>query len=439
MPSGVSQGGFARLTHDLTLATIPPVRLRDAFLPGGVICLFVCSTLAESSSGTPQGIIFDMETPCHRPSEVEDANHRKIPIGSVESIDGERGKAVRFSFKSGMKPAFMTASVSATADWDRAEGFSFFVKGDGSTNWAGLELIDRNDFALRYAFCFPLDSTEWRKVGVRWGDLTPELAGPLVDVRHGYAPSGFGNFWFGKWFYWPDAAAYTLAIDEVVLENKLPDNGKRAFTPRPPLAQVRAMLKAHQPISLVTMGDSLSDRRHWANRETLWSDLLVKEIGQRCGSAARLVNPAIGGTTLSQNIVLIPIWARDLPRPDLVTIWFGFNDWDSGVRGPRFKEYLGLAVDRIRNQTHGSADILLLTTCPSFSRWETMREMEQAAREVAQEKGTGLADLASEFRRAGSPEEAAKADYWARDKTHLGSKGHQIVAHAVLQALLGDE
>ena len=117
---------------------------------------------------------------------------------------------------------------------------------------------------------------------------------------------------------------------------------------------------------------------------------------------------------------------------DLVTICFGYNDWGAGVKGQRFKEYLGAAVDRIRRSTGGQADILLITTCPAHGRWETMKELEQAVREVAAEKKTALADIAVEFRKAGTPDEALKQTYWAWDKTHLGAKGHQVVCETVM-------
>jgi lysophospholipase L1-like esterase len=194
-------------------------------------------------------------------------------------------------------------------------------------------------------------------------------------------------------------------------------------------------LKAKQPVTIVTMGDSLSDKRHWANRSSLWSELLAQQIKATYGSEVNLVNPAMGGTTLSQNLILMPQWACSWPHPDLVTVWFGFNDWDSGVRGPRFKEYLQLAVEHIRRFTGGRANILLLTTCPAHGRWETMKEMEQAVRETAGEKKTGLVDIASEFRLAGDPDTALQKAYWAWDKTHLGTNGHQVVAQIILKVL----
>ncbi|MCY2953694.1 MAG: hypothetical protein NTU53_17205 [Planctomycetota bacterium] len=67
-----------------------------------------------------------------------------------------------------------------------------------------------------------------------------------------------------------------------------------------------------------------------------------------------------------------------------------------------------------------------------------MQELEQTVRDVANEKKTGLADIAAEFRKAGTPDEALRQTYWAWDKTHLGLKGHQITAETVLQAMQPD-
>lgn len=372
--------------------------------------------------------IFDMEAVKHRPTEVELKDKQKVPAGTAELVDGKIGKAVKFTFIADSRSGFMAASVRGTPEWDQSDGFSFWVKGDGSQSWGGIEMIDAGNYGLRYGYCFPIDSTDWTKIIVPWRDLVPELAGPVVNSKDGYAPSRFGNFWFGKWHYWRQYPAHAFTIDHVALEKKIdiaiPPAGEG-------LKRVRQKLKSGKPITIVTMGDSLSDERHWANREVLWSRLVAKELKSKFGSDVTLINPAIGGTTLSQNVVLMPRWSKDAPSPDLVTVWFGFNDWDSGVRGQRFADYLRLAIERIRRQTAGHADILLLTTCPAHGRWETMREMEQAVRDVAKEKKAGLADIAADFRKAGTADEALKQTYWAWDKTHLGAKGHERVKEVV--------
>ena len=91
----------------------------------------------------------------------------------------------------------------------------------------------------------------------------------------------------------------------------------------------------------MTMGDSLTDKRHWANREVCWLDLLRDAAeGRSIRSDVTIVNPAIGGTQLRQNLVLIPRWLDRAPEPDLVTIFFGGNDWDAGMRGEEFRASL---------------------------------------------------------------------------------------------------
>lgn len=425
-----------------------PTHRRPALGPI-LACLFCAmatmTTTALAQSTRPAStVLFDMEAIAHKPGEITDKDKRKVPAGTVEAVEGKVGKAARFAFPEGASGGFMTARIKPTPDLDRADGFSFWVKGDGSDAWGGIELIDADDFGLRYGYCFPIDSDEWRKITVPWRDLTPELAGPLVDPKPkpgggGYAPSGFGNFWFGKWFYWRDYPAHAYAIDQVVLEPKIEPDAPPPAPPVPGLSRVRAKLKAGRPVTIVTMGDSLSDKRHWANHAILWSELLAKDLKAKHGGEVTLINPAVGGTTLNQNLVTMPKWSKAAPSPDLVVIWFGGNDWANNVRGPRFAEYLRLAVDRVRRQTKGSADVLLLTTAPGHGAWETYRELEQAARDVAKEKSVALGDAAAAFRKVASPDEALKREYWAWDKVHLGAKGHAVARDVVLGAIEGDE
>jgi lysophospholipase L1-like esterase len=185
----------------------------------------------------------------------------------------------------------------------------------------------------------------------------------------------------------------------------------------------------------MTMGDSLTDEHHWSNRTIVWHRLLADKLKAKYGSEVKIVNPAIGGTTLSQNMVLMPRWSKDAPAPDLVTVWFGGNDWGTGVRGRRFAEYLRVAVDRIRQQTGGRADVLLMTTCPSHDSWNTMAELAQAVRDVAKEKQTGLGDVSAEFHKLANPDEGLKGEYWAWDKVHLGKEGHARTCAVVMDAI----
>jgi len=400
------------------------------------ICLATLLLLTAPGWGQEsQPTLVDLASLPHKPIEVTTKAGAKVPAGSVELVDGQFGKACKFSFVESTGSQFFTASVNPQDNWDEYEGFSFWVKGDGSKNCGGLEFIDGENYGLRYGYCFPIDSTDWVKISVPWGDLFPELAGPLVNVDGGYAPGRFRNVWVGKWFYWREYPACSFAIERMQLEKNI-DCGMTGDTPvQPGLPRVLAKLKARQPVTVVTMGDSLSDKRHWANREQLWSEMLTQKLKDAHGSEVTLINPAIGGTTLSQNVVLIPRWLQDAPSPDLVTIWFGGNDWDSGVRGARYQQYLRAAVDRIRRLTKGRAEILVMTTCPGFKRWETTSELCRAAYMVTKERNTGFADAAAAFHKAGSREEALKRKYWAWDNVHLGLGGHELVADTVFRAI----
>ena len=97
--------------------------------------------------------------------------------GKAELIDGKVGKAVRFSFDQDARGAFFTSNRRGSPAWDKAAGLSFWVKGDGSDHFGGLELIYDDDYAVRYDYAFPLKSTEWTKIVVPWRDLVPVLPG----------------------------------------------------------------------------------------------------------------------------------------------------------------------------------------------------------------------------------------------------------------------
>jgi lysophospholipase L1-like esterase len=402
---------------------------------------FVLNLLGSARGAGPSGgndsaeLLLDTSAAVFSPGQVTKAN-AKVPAGTVERVEGKFGQALKFSFIEGASGGFMTAHVKPTPQWDAADGFSFWVKGDGSDTWGGIELVDRADFSLRYGYCFPIDSTEWRKIVVPWRDVIPELAGPLIGTKDGYLPSHFGNFWFGKWFYWRNYPANSFTIDHIAIEPKISaEPALSAGVVQPGLKRLVARLESHQPVTLVTMGDSLTDQHHWSNKEVVWHGLLVNAIKAKYGSDVKVVNPAIGGTTLSQNMILMPQWSKEAPQPDLVTVWFGGNDWGEKVRGPRFAEYLRCCVDRIREQTHGHADILLMTNVPGYDTWETRKELEEVTRAVAKEKQTGLADIGAAFRQVSNPDEALAHGYWARDKVHLGKKGHEVTSDTVMKAI----
>jgi lysophospholipase L1-like esterase len=354
--------------------------------------------------------------------------------GKAELVEGKVGKAVRFAFEKDGRGAFFTSAIRGTPAWDRAAGFSFWVKGNGTDQFAGLELIYDNDYAVRYDYCFPVRGTDWRKVTVAWADLMPVLPGPKAKPLGpgGNPPSKVSGLWVGKWWYWGDYPAGTFALDELRLEPTIDRAAADSRPAGPPLGRVREKLKAGKPLTVVTMGDSLTDTRHWANRKVVWPALLADAVKAKYKSEVTVHNPAIGGTQLRQNLVLIPRWADQVPEPDLVTVFFGGNDWEAGMRGKEFTAACADAVDRIRRVTRGKADVLLLTTNPTVARWETTAELAAACRAAAKAKNAGLADTEKAFHTAGKDD---RNRLYVDDRVHLSPAGHAVIAETVLKAI----
>ena len=354
--------------------------------------------------------------------------------GKAELVEGKVGKAVRFSFDKDARSAFFTSNIRGTAEWDKAAGFSFWLKGDGTDGFAGLQFIHDGDYAVRYDLCVPVKGKEWQQVTVAWGDLIPVLPGPKAKplAADGNPPSKVSALWFGKWWYWGDYPAHTFTIDEIRLEPKIERDTKLYKSEGQPLARVLEKLKAGKPITVVTMGDSLTDVRHHANRKTNWPTLLAEKLKARYKSEVTIHNSAIGGTQLRQNLVLIPRWLDAVPEPDLVTVWFGGNDWDAGMRGPEFEAACVEAIDRVRRATKGKADVLLLTTCPSVAAWDEIAPLAESVRKAAKDRNAGVADVAAAF---GAVEKDAREKLFVADRVHLGPDGHDLTAETVLKAI----
>lgn len=355
--------------------------------------------------------------------------------GKAELVDGKSGKAVKFTYDEGCRNAFVTGKLRGTPDWDSAAGISFWVKGDGSQNLGGIQFIWNEDYAARYDFAFPIDSTEWKKIYVPWRDFTcvnySANAKPL-DPKTGNAPSKLGPVWVGKWWYWKNYAAHSFTIDDMRLEPTIDVDANEYLPAASPLERVAAKLKAGKPVTIVTMGDSLTDFAHWANKPVNWPTLLKAKLAEKYKSEVTIVNPALGGTLLVNGTVLIPRWSIPTPAPDLVTIMYAYNDYDSGARAESFLAAQKNAVNRVRRATKGQSDVLLMTSCPAVDKWDLLGEMAEAARKAAADRKTGLADTYAAFQTEGKTD---KERLFCTDKVHLGPPGHELIAKTVLEAL----
>jgi len=392
-------------------------------LTNPLILLAFIAALSAAHAGEPR-VLDSMDAATFSPPKEK---------GKVELVEGKDGKALKFSFDDKCLNTYAFSKIKGAPDWDTSAGLSFWVKGDGSDHLGAIQFVWNEDFGIRYGFCFPIDGTEWKKITMPWRDLIPETANPNAKPlgTHGNAPSKLGAMWVGKWWYWKNYAAHSFTIDDIRLEAVMPvDVSEPQATPA--LQRVSEKLKAGKPITVVTMGDSLTDYNHWANKPVNWPTLFKEKLTKKFGSAVTVINPAIGGTELRQNLIMMPRWLKQAPEPDLVTICFGFNDFSSGMRGAMMQQTLEDGIDRVRRMTHGKSDILLITTCRAVDQWDTMAEMAEAFRKASAAKGVAVADIYNAFGEEGKTD---KEKLFCRDKVHLGPAGHEVVAKTVFEAI----
>jgi lysophospholipase L1-like esterase len=354
--------------------------------------------------------------------------------GTYEMVDGVSGKAIRFAFADGCSGMFFTGRAKGTPEWDQAAGFSFHVKGDGSAHTGGLQFIYGGDYSVRYTYAFPISGKEWTKITVPWRDLVSPLChgAVTVDPKKGGQPSKLNSLSFGKWWFWQDYGAHSYVIDEIRLEPTIALDTVDYKPAGDPLARVKVKVAAGKPITVVTMGDSLTDAHHNSNVKTNWPTMLKDALKEQCKVDATIVNPAIGGTELRQGIIIIPRWAAQCPEPDLVTIEYGANDFGAGMKGDMFLESMNEAVERVRRVTKGKSDVLVFTTIPGLKNWTAYADLAEACRKVAQQQNAGLCDTESVFK----ANEGVKEQLYT-DGAHLTAQGQKLVADAVLGSLQG--
>ena len=260
--------------------------------------------------------------------------------GSASLVSGKVGKAVRFRFEADAPSTFFTSNIHGRPEWDRADGFSFWVRGEGTEGFGGLEFIYDDDYAVRYDLCFPVKTGEWTKITVAWRDLVAVLPGPRtksLGSSSGNLPSKLSALFIGKWWYWADYPALCFDIDEIRLEPRIEAHERNDIPQGPPLARVAGEVEGRKT-------DHRGDDGRLADRQAalgqprgLLGRPAAGRIESKFNSEVTIINPAIGGTQLRQNVILIPRWLARVPEPDLVTIFFGGNDWDSGMRGDEFR------------------------------------------------------------------------------------------------------
>lgn len=164
------------------------------------------------------------------------------------------------------------------------------------------------------------------------------------------------------------------------------------------LAHFREAMAGERPLTIVALGDSVTEL-NWTTRGHLnWVGLLSASLFE--SKAARgyaVINAGISGSTFTDGLARVD---RDVLRhdPDLVIIGFGINDWMFAHNPPeQQRRDLVALIEHIRAASDTS--ILLRTPHTIVDKetfaWTEPEEMRVAVamiREVAAEQGVTLVD-----------------------------------------------
>jgi lysophospholipase L1-like esterase len=382
---------------------------------------------------------------CEDPSHWEASG--EATFSKVEGRPGAGSAlALQFTTEKAKVGALVHRPLRGDPTWELPEGgLSLWLKGDGSTGFFAVELVD-SSFKHRYAALLPLKETDWHRADLPWREFVPEIYHPgaeplpLYDPTGGLRPSILFNLFLGRWFYFLNHfEPYQVTIDDITLETSLPFDTTDHTPPAAGLPRTLARLQGKEPVTIVCMGDSITFGVGGGGPSGAYPGKLEALLRQRFGhEKITVVNSGVGGLQVPQGSVLIP---RDVVPydPDLVTVLYGYNDLaPGGVTRDQFKTAVSVFVDRVRRLTKGRAEVLLISSLPGTSdeAWEHLKAGAESIRELAQEKRCGLCDADAAFRALGR--EKLIAEYFReKDVAHPNPRGQDVLTNLLLEAIAG--
>ncbi len=325
----------------------------------------------------------------------------------------------------GMVTRTLTRSyVPGSEAWDHYAGVAFWVKGDGSDQFGCLALEGPYPFVTY----FPLANREWHRLVVPWQDFVPENQTDPIGSFGGMPPSGIQKLRLGsRWTIGHNnnpIPAHSYAIDQIELVEEAP--AVPAIPAPRPFGEVLALLKAKQPVRIQCMGDSITAGTGLADRDaeryaTQTQDLLRRWLGYE---DVTCYSRAVGGAKLTDARAWVP---RDFvgPTPDLVTIWYGYNDKSNAQTRAYFEQSLNDYIDRVLRATQGHTAILLFATGPGCGpRFTMLDDYADTVRATAQRRGLPCFDVQAFLKSIGRE----KLDDFYGDMAHPNVRGHAFIA-----------
>jgi lysophospholipase L1-like esterase len=324
-------------------------------------------------------------------------------------------------------------------------GISFEFKGDGSAHFASVFVGRDNNLLNSFEAFFPLDSTEWRSMTLRWTDfvnnaLPWDKQARLSVADMTVAPAeikviGFGRANCNHKFYTP---TFGFAIRNVRLVATRPDHPVSAYSKG--LSHTTKLIQQKKPLNILMLGDSITDLGDAQSQGYHCAQLIQQKWGVPC----RVVNAGVGGQTARFATISLPRALRLMPNPDLVCIMYGANDCkaatgefnQSGFNEEAFAKNLELLIDQIRRATDGKTDIVLLSGVPRLDKkaGKTTGAVEKivgAYKKVAAKKATALCETFPVYLKL----PAAKKMAYYRDTIHQSQPGLVFIGQLLFSTI----
>lgn len=322
--------------------------------------------------------------------------------------------------------------LPGSAVWDRYQGISFWIKGDGSDQFGCLALKGRYPFVVYFA----LKDTEWHKLTIPWSDMAPESQVDPIGTLGSMPPSGINTIRLGsRWTIYHNNAKipeHTFCVDHIQLEERVPaPTGPPA--PRT-VESVLRLLEQGKAIRIQCMGDSITAGTGLGNRDKeRYATLVQNELRRWLGyDDIHCYSRAVGGARSTDARAWVP---RDYvgTTPHLVTMWYGYNDKSGAFTRDYYKRSLSDYVDRVLRATKGRSAILLFATGPGTGpRFVMLDDYAEAVRELAKERGLGCFDVNRLLKGVGREK---IQDYFG-DMAHPNAEGHKLIADGLCEFLI---
>ena len=243
-------------------------------------------------------------------------------MSSASDTDAKEGDAaLKIVCDEGWLNGLAWTDPKADESWNDWDGLAFWAKGDGSENWALVE-VWTDGYNSRRMGIFPLKNNQWHEVRMAWADLTPTGACNIGEAE-GNMPSDISFLGFGKsWTFTPahTKPAFEVSIDDVrLVKGVAPSRRRVSIDKLPPVATAIEKMKSGRPVTVLALGDSITAT---PGNDVDYPEEVVKMLQEHYDNPhITLVNAAIGGSTTYKGRQWL---MRDVAgvQADLVTIMF---------------------------------------------------------------------------------------------------------------------